>query len=182
MEMIDRYLQAVKFALPQAQRDDIIKELRDSILSQIEEKEATLGRPLNEDEQAELLKKLGSPIAFGQPLSQAAVPDWSHYVPDLLEGVENLAGPGVCGAGGRQYRDRRRGQDAYREPGRAVPLSQRRADDIRMDDHGFLRPGVLRRQVAHALAHERPLGSAQAAAVGEGRSPQVAIRADRAAL
>ena len=45
MEMIDRYLQAVKFALPQAQRDDIIKELRDSILSQIEEKEATLGRP-----------------------------------------------------------------------------------------------------------------------------------------
>jgi hypothetical protein len=64
MEMIDRYLQAVKFALPQAQRDDIIKELRDSILSQIEDKEATLGRPLDEDEQAELLKKLGSPIAL----------------------------------------------------------------------------------------------------------------------
>jgi hypothetical protein len=62
MEMIDRYLQAVKFALPAAQRDDIIKELRDSILSQIEEKEATLGRPLSEDEQAELLKKLGSPM------------------------------------------------------------------------------------------------------------------------
>jgi len=50
MEMIDRYLQAVKFALSPAQRDDIIKELRDSILSQVEEKEATLGRPLNEDE------------------------------------------------------------------------------------------------------------------------------------
>jgi hypothetical protein len=62
MEMIDRYLQAVKFALSPAQRDDIIKELRDSILSQVEEKEATLGRPLNEDEQAEMLKKLGSPI------------------------------------------------------------------------------------------------------------------------
>ena len=43
MEMIDRYLQAVKFSLPRAQRDDIIKELRDSILSQIEEKEAVLG-------------------------------------------------------------------------------------------------------------------------------------------
>jgi hypothetical protein len=64
MEMIDRYLQAVEFALPQAQRDDIIKELRDSILSQIEDKEATLGRPLDEDEQAELLKKLGSPITL----------------------------------------------------------------------------------------------------------------------
>ena len=64
MEMIDRYLQAVKFSLPQAQRDDIIKELRDSILSQIEDKEATLGRPLDEDEQSELLKKLGGPIAL----------------------------------------------------------------------------------------------------------------------
>lgn len=62
MEMIDRYLQAVKFALPQAQREDIVKELRDSILSQMEEKETTLGRPLTEDEQAELLKKLGSPM------------------------------------------------------------------------------------------------------------------------
>src|SRR6476660_4131611 len=61
MELIDRYLQAVKFALPQAQRDDIVNELRDSILSQIEEKEATLGRPLNEGEQVELLQKLGSP-------------------------------------------------------------------------------------------------------------------------
>jgi hypothetical protein len=62
MEMIERYLQAVKFALPPAQRDDIIKELRDSILSQVEEKEATLGRAPSEGEQAELLKKLGSPM------------------------------------------------------------------------------------------------------------------------
>jgi hypothetical protein len=62
MELIERYLQAVKFALPQAQRDDIIKELRDSILSQIEEKEAELGRALTEQEQVDLLKKMGSPM------------------------------------------------------------------------------------------------------------------------
>lgn len=62
MELIERYLQAVKFALPQAQRDDIIKELRDSILSQIEEKEAELGRTLTEQEQVDLLKKMGSPM------------------------------------------------------------------------------------------------------------------------
>ncbi len=62
MELIERYLQAVKFALPQPQRDDIIKELRDNILSQVEEKEAEVGHPLGEDEQAELLKKLGSPM------------------------------------------------------------------------------------------------------------------------
>jgi hypothetical protein len=43
MELIERYLQAVKFALPQEQREDIIKELRDNLLSQIEEKEAELG-------------------------------------------------------------------------------------------------------------------------------------------
>ena len=47
MELIERYLQALKFALPQKQRDDIIKELRDSILSQIEEKEAEVGHPLS---------------------------------------------------------------------------------------------------------------------------------------
>lgn len=62
MELIERYLQALKFALPPKQRDDIIKELRDSILSQIEEKEALVGHPLTEDEQATLVKKLGSPI------------------------------------------------------------------------------------------------------------------------
>ncbi len=62
MELIERYLQAVRFALPPAQRDDIIKELRDNILSQVEEKEAMLGRAPSEGEQAELLKKLGSPM------------------------------------------------------------------------------------------------------------------------
>jgi len=61
MELIERYLQAVAAALPESQRDDIIKELRDNILSQVEEQEHTLGRPLSEDEQIELLKKLGSP-------------------------------------------------------------------------------------------------------------------------
>ena len=58
MELIERYLQAVKFALPQAQQDDIIKELRDNILSQVEDKEAELGRPLAGSEQVELLKKI----------------------------------------------------------------------------------------------------------------------------
>ena len=66
MELIERYLQAVKFALPQQQRDDIIKELRDNLLSQVEEKEAELGHPLGEDEQAELLQKLGSPMQLAR--------------------------------------------------------------------------------------------------------------------
>ncbi|MGA9564827.1 MAG: hypothetical protein WBS19_04810 [Candidatus Korobacteraceae bacterium] len=61
MELIDRYLQAVKFALPKGSPDDIIQELNDSVLSQVEEKEAALGRPLTEDEVVELLRKMGSP-------------------------------------------------------------------------------------------------------------------------
>ena len=61
MDWIDRYLQAVKFALPKSQQEDITRELRDSILSQIEERESALGRRLTEDEQLELLEKLGSP-------------------------------------------------------------------------------------------------------------------------
>jgi hypothetical protein len=61
MEHIDRYLQAVNLALPRKQRTDVIKELSDEILSQVEEKESVLGRPLTEDEQAALLKQIGHP-------------------------------------------------------------------------------------------------------------------------
>src|SRR5271165_6131818 len=62
MELIDRYLQSVRMALPKAERNDVIRELTDEILSQVEEKEAALGRPLNEDEQVDLLKQLGHPL------------------------------------------------------------------------------------------------------------------------
>ena len=72
MELIERYLQAVKFALPQAQRDDIIKELRDNILSQIEEKEAELGHPLDGGRAGRAAEKTRQPDAPGQPLSQTA--------------------------------------------------------------------------------------------------------------
>jgi hypothetical protein len=64
MELIDRYLQSVKMALPKAQQDDVIRELTDEILSQVEEKEAALGRPLAEDEQVVLLKQLGHPLVL----------------------------------------------------------------------------------------------------------------------
>src|SRR5664279_61623 len=62
MELIDRYLQSVKLMLPRKQRNDVIRELSDEILSQVEEKEAALGRPLTEDEQVALLKQLGHPM------------------------------------------------------------------------------------------------------------------------
>jgi hypothetical protein len=40
MALLDRYLQAVRKRLPRSQRDDIVAELRDILLSQIEAEEA----------------------------------------------------------------------------------------------------------------------------------------------
>jgi hypothetical protein len=62
MELLDRYLQAVRFWLPRKQQEDIIAELGDDLRSQIEERESALGRPLNEDELAALLKQAGNPL------------------------------------------------------------------------------------------------------------------------
>jgi len=61
MELIDRYLQSVKSALPKRQQEDVARELTDEVLSRVEEREDALGRPLTEDEQVALLKQLGHP-------------------------------------------------------------------------------------------------------------------------
>jgi hypothetical protein len=62
MELLDRYLQAVRFWLPKAQQQDIIAELSSDLHSQIEDRETELGRPLNEAELEAILKKSGNPI------------------------------------------------------------------------------------------------------------------------
>src|SRR5882757_1941778 len=62
MEIIDRYLQAVRLWLPKAQKHDIISELSEGIQSQIEERSAELGRPLKETEVQDLLVERGNPI------------------------------------------------------------------------------------------------------------------------
>jgi hypothetical protein len=62
MEMIERYLEAVKFWLPKRHKDDIIDELSADIDSQIEEREAGLGRNLSEAEVESILKQRGRPV------------------------------------------------------------------------------------------------------------------------
>jgi hypothetical protein len=62
MDLVDRYLQAVKLWLPARQREDIAAELREDIRSEIEEKESGLGRPLETAELEALLKRRGRPI------------------------------------------------------------------------------------------------------------------------
>jgi hypothetical protein len=62
MELLDRYLEAVKKHLPWQRQDDIIAELRANLESQLEEKEDGLGRPLTHAEMEAWIKSLGSPI------------------------------------------------------------------------------------------------------------------------
>ncbi|HET8922103.1 MAG TPA: hypothetical protein VFN26_03800 [Candidatus Acidoferrum sp.] len=62
MDLLERYLQSVRTYLPKAQQDDIIKELSENLRSQIEDQESGLGRALNEDELAALLKRHGHPL------------------------------------------------------------------------------------------------------------------------
>jgi hypothetical protein len=62
MELIDRYLQAIRFWLPKKQRNDILAELSEDLRSQIEDKEAELGRKMNDVELEALLKQIGDPL------------------------------------------------------------------------------------------------------------------------
>ena len=63
MDLLDRYLAAVAALLPAAQREDIVAELRDTLLNRLEEKEAQLGRPLAAAETEAVLRAFGHPIA-----------------------------------------------------------------------------------------------------------------------
>jgi hypothetical protein len=62
MELLDRYLQAVRFWLPKAQQEDITAELSSDLRSQIDDRETELGRPLDDAELEVILRKCGSPI------------------------------------------------------------------------------------------------------------------------
>lgn len=61
-DMVERYLDAVAAQLPADEREDIVAELRDLILSRIEAREEILGRPLTEDEREVILKEIGHPL------------------------------------------------------------------------------------------------------------------------
>ncbi len=70
MDLLDRYLHAVRFWLPRAQQDDITAELAEDLHSQIEDQEAKLGRKLNEAEMEFILKHRGRPLLVA-----------NHYLP-----------------------------------------------------------------------------------------------------
>ncbi|MGZ3272218.1 MAG: HAAS signaling domain-containing protein [Caulobacteraceae bacterium] len=62
MDLIEDYLKAVAALLPRGQREDIVAELRDIILTRKEEREAMLGRTLKPDEIEALLREIGHPL------------------------------------------------------------------------------------------------------------------------
>ena len=62
MKLLKQYLKTVKCYLPPGQKDDIINELWENLLSRMEEAEAELGRPLTELEQAAILREHGEPM------------------------------------------------------------------------------------------------------------------------
>ena len=61
-DLLERYLAAVARELPQSQARDVIAELRDSLLSEIEERQESLGRPLDRKELEALLVDFGHPL------------------------------------------------------------------------------------------------------------------------
>lgn len=61
-DLIDRYLGAIARHLPEGQKADVTAELRDVLLSQVEEEEERLGRPQTRAELEALLIRFGHPL------------------------------------------------------------------------------------------------------------------------
>ena len=62
MDLIERYLSAIRHNLPARNADDIVAELRDALASRIEDREEALGRPLDDQEVQALIKDFGHPL------------------------------------------------------------------------------------------------------------------------
>lgn len=68
-ELIDRYLQAVRFWLPKTEsQEGLLAELGDDLRSQIEAREGELGHPATTDEAAAILKRCGAPMVVASRL------------------------------------------------------------------------------------------------------------------
>jgi hypothetical protein len=62
MDLVERYLAAVARNLPDAQKADVTAELRDVLMSKVEELEAGKGRALSREETEQLLLDFGHPL------------------------------------------------------------------------------------------------------------------------
>jgi hypothetical protein len=69
-QILEKYLNSVRSCLPEAQRDDIVRELSENLHAQIEDKENELGRPLRDAEVEEILKQHGHPMVVASRYNQ----------------------------------------------------------------------------------------------------------------
>lgn len=60
-DLVERYLASVQRRLPEKTAKDITAELREALLAKVEAREAELGRALNADETAMVIKAFGAP-------------------------------------------------------------------------------------------------------------------------
>jgi hypothetical protein len=96
VELLNRYLDAVGARLPEAQREDIVGELREELLSRIEERQAEQGRPLTEPEVVAMLKAHGHPLVVaasyvsGQHLISPALLPFYRFAAEVLISVALL--------------------------------------------------------------------------------------------
>jgi hypothetical protein len=61
IELLERYLQSIGRQLPTKSREDTLAELQANLLAEMEEREEQTGRPLSDDEVAEVLRRHGNP-------------------------------------------------------------------------------------------------------------------------
>jgi len=63
LELLDRYLEAIRKHLPWKRQEDILAELRANYEAQLEDRETALGRSLTQGEAEDWLRELGSPLS-----------------------------------------------------------------------------------------------------------------------
>jgi hypothetical protein len=97
MEVLERYLQAVRYWLPVPQRDDIVAELSEDIRSEVEEQEAASGQALEAGALEALLRKRGHPmwvaeryLPAGHLIGPALLPIYGKVVKVSLGGLAAL--------------------------------------------------------------------------------------------
>jgi hypothetical protein len=87
MELLDSYLSAVKRSLPRKQRNDIVAELREDLLSQMEARAEDLGRALTDAEQYSVLMQHGDPMVVARrycPNRRSLSLGWELIGPELF--------------------------------------------------------------------------------------------------
>ena len=62
MDLLERYLQAVRLFVPRRQHDDIVAEVSTNLVTRMEDLKKELGRPLSDEERVDVVRRNGHPV------------------------------------------------------------------------------------------------------------------------